>query len=55
MPNKKIYNAMYDYGINYENNISILPIPVNSNIFSKKDSIFKNKIRKDLKIPNSFS
>ena len=53
VPNKKIYNAMYDYGINYENNISILPIPVNSNIFSKKDSIFKDKIRKDLKIPNS--
>ena len=53
VPNEKLYNSMCDYGINFEGNISIIPIPVNSKIFSKNNIFYRNKIRTELKIPNS--
>ena len=44
---------MYDHEINHNNNISLLPIPVDTDIFLERNKTQKVAIRKKLGIPQS--
>lgn len=52
VPNQKLFKSMFEYGINKENNLALMPIPVNTEIFSERLNL-KNDIRKKLGIPES--
>ena len=53
VPNQKLYNSMFDYELNYDNNICLMPIPVDTDIFFARKRKDKIKIRKKLGIPES--
>ena len=53
VPNKQLFNSMDDYGINFDKNVAIMPIPVNTNIFKKENKLKRDVIRKKMGIPKS--
>ena len=53
VPNQKLFNAMYDHQLNHNNNISLMPIPIDTDIFFERNKNQKVEIRKKLGIPKS--